>query len=178
MKLKAEILTKEDVNRTLVRLSHQIVEKNGGTDGICLIGIKRRGIPMAQRIAGFIKDFENADIPVGELDITLYRDDLSQLNIDPVVNQTNIPFDIEGKTVVLVDDVIFTGRTIRAALDALFAIGRPKKVQACVLVDRGHSELPIKANFVGKNIPTSLHEVISVNMDEVDGFTNVEIFEI
>ena len=178
MEFKAQIMNQQDVERTLVRLAHQIVEKNQGVSDLCLIGIKTRGIPLAQRLANLIETFEGVTVPVGELDITLYRDDLSKINDDPVINRTNVPFSIVGKTVVLVDDVIFTGRTARAALDALMGLGRPARVQLCVLIDRGHTELPIKANFVGKNIPTSLKEVVAVNLTETDGITKVVINEI
>ena len=177
MEFKAQIMSKEDVERTLIRLSHQIIEKNKGAENLCLIGIKTRGVPLANRLAENIRNICGTAVSVGTLDITLYRDDLSKINIDPVINQTDISFPIEGKTVVLVDDVIFTCRTARAALDGLMKIGRPQKVQLCVIIDRGHSELPIKPNFVGKNIPTSLNEVINVNLEEVDGFTNVVINE-
>ncbi len=173
MEFKAQIMSKEDVERTLIRLSHQIIEKNKGADNLCLIGIKTRGVPLANRLAENIRNICGTAVSVGTLDITLYRDDLSKINIDPVINQTDISFPIEGKTVVLVDDVIFTGRTVRAALDALVEVGRAARIQLCVLIDRGHSELPIKANYVGKNIPTSLDEVVAVNLEEVDGFTNV-----
>ncbi len=177
MKFKAQIMTEEDINRAIVRISHEIIEKNHGTDNLCLIGIKTRGIPLAYRIAENIKKIDNKDIEVGELDITLYRDDLTMLAKNPIVNDTKIPFSVEGKTVVLVDDVIFTGRTARAALDAVMTAGRPSKIQLAVLIDRGHSELPIKATFVGKNIPTSLNEVVSVHLTEHDGHTNVSINE-
>ena len=175
---KAQIMGKQDVERTLIRLAHQIVEKNHGISDVCLIGIKTRGIPLAQRLARLIESFEGTPVPVGELDITLYRDDLSKINEDPVISRTNVDFSVVGKTVVLVDDVIFTGRTARAALDALMSLGRPARVQLCVLIDRGHTELPIRANFVGKNIPTSLKEVVAVNLEETDGITNVVINEI
>jgi len=177
MKFKAQIMNEEDVNRAIVRISHEIIEKNHGTNNLCLIGIKTRGIPLAYRIAQCIKNIDNTDINVGELDITLYRDDLTMIAKNPIVSDTNIPFSVEEKTVVLVDDVIFTGRTARAALDAVMAAGRPAKVQLAVLVDRGHSELPIKATYVGKNIPTSLSEVVSVHLNEHDGYTNVSISE-
>lgn len=177
MKFKAQIMTEEDINRAIVRISHEIIEKNHGTDNLCLIGIKTRGIPLAYRIAENIKKIDNKDIEVGELNITLYRDDLTMLDKNPIVNDTKIPFSVEGKTVVLVDDVIFTGRTARAALDAVMTAGRPSKIQLAVLIDRGHSELPIKATFVGKNIPTSLNEVVSVHLTEHDGHTNVSINE-
>lgn len=178
MKFKAQIMNEEDINRALVRISHEIIEKNHGTDNLCLIGIKTRGIPLAYRIADNIKKIDNKDIEVGELDITLYRDDLTMIAKNPILNDTKIPFSVEGKTVVLVDDVIFTGRTARAALDAVMAAGRPSKIQLAVLIDRGHSELPIKATFVGKNIPTSLSEVVSVHLTEHDGSTNVSLSEL
>ncbi len=177
MKFKARIMSSEDIDRALIRLSHQIIEKNNGVNNLCLIGIKTRGVPLAERIAANIKRIENVDVEVGQLDITLYRDDLSKVNIDPIVNSTNIPFSIEKKIVVLVDDVIFTGRTARAALDALMSLGRPAKIQLCELIDRGHSELPIKANYVGKNIPTSLSEVVMVQLEEIDGVSSVVINE-
>ena len=177
MKIKAQIMTEEDVNRVLVRISHEIIEKNHGAQNLCLIGIKTRGIPLAYRLAQNIKKIDNSEIDVGELDITLYRDDLTMIAKNPVVSQTNIPFSVEDKTVVLVDDVIFTGRTARAALEAVMAVGRPAKIQLAVLIDRGHSELPIKATFVGKNIPTSQNEVISVHLSEHDGYTDVCIKE-
>ena len=177
MKFKARIMSSEDIDRALIRLSHQIIEKNNGVNNLCLIGIKTRGVPLAERIAANIKRIENVDVEVGQLDITLYRDDLSKVNIDPIVNSTNIPFSIEKKIVVLVDDVIFTARTARAALDALMSLGRPAKIQLCELIDRGHSELPIKANYVGKNIPTSLSEVVMVQLAEIDGVSSVVINE-
>lgn len=178
MKFKTQIMNSDDVSRTLVRLSHQIIEKNSGVSNLCLLGIKTRGVPIAERIAANIKKIEGTEVPVGIIDITMYRDDLSKINIDPVINQTNISFPIEDKTVVLVDDVIFTSRTARAAMDALKDYGRPSKIQLCVLIDRGHSELPIKATYVGKNIPTSLNEVVMVNMEETDGVTGVVINEL
>ena len=179
VKFKAQIMNEDDVSRVLVRMSHQIIEKNRGTENLCLIGIKTRGIPLAHRIARNIREIGVADIDVGELDITLYRDDLTKLSAEPVVTDpaTNIPFSVEGKTVILVDDVIFTGRTARAALEAVMKLGRPARIQLAVLVDRGHSELPIKATYVGKNIPTSLNEIVAVHLIEQDGKTNVVINE-
>ena len=177
MKFKAQIMTEEDINRVLVRISHEIIEKNHGAENLCLIGIKTRGIPLAYRLAQNIKSITNIEIDVGKLDIALYRDDLTTVASDPVVSETDIPFSVEGKTVVLVDDVIFTGRTARAALDAVMTMGRPSRVQLAVLIDRGHSELPIKATYVGKNIPTSLQEIVSVHLSEHDGNTNVTINE-
>ena len=172
---KAKILTEEDISRALVRIAHQIVEKNHGTENLCLVGIKTRGVPIAARLAQNIKFFEGVLVPVGELDITLYRDDLKQLNPEPVVSGTNIPFELQGKTVVLVDDVIFTARTARAAMDAVIAIARPARIQLAVLIDRGHTELPIRPNFVGKNIPSSTDEVIAVRLKETDGCNEVAI---
>ncbi|MDO4378659.1 MAG: bifunctional pyr operon transcriptional regulator/uracil phosphoribosyltransferase PyrR [Erysipelotrichia bacterium] len=177
MNFKAKIMTSDDIDRALMRLAHQIIEKNSGIDNVCLIGIKTRGVPLAKRLAANIERIEQHKIDVGELDITLYRDDLSLVNKDPIVNKSCVPFSIEGKIVVLVDDVIFTGRTARAALDALVELGRPAKVQLCELIDRGHSELPIKANFVGKNIPTALNEIVTVQLAEIDGVSNVVINE-
>lgn len=175
---KAQIMDSAGVERTLVRIAHQIIEKNQGTENICLIGIRTRGVPLAKRIAANISKIEGVDVPVGELDITLYRDDLSRLSETPVVSDTNIPFSIKDKTVILVDDVIYTCRTARAALDAIMAIGRPSRIQLCCMVDRGHAELPIKANYVGKNIPTSHSELISVKLSETDGETNISIYDI
>ena len=177
LKFKAQIMDAPSVERTLVRISHQIIEKNHGVEGLCLIGIKTRGIPLARRIAANIRAIEGVEVPVGELDITLYRDDLSTVAEAPVISHTDVPFSVAEKTVVLVDDVIFTCRTARAALDAVIALGRPAKIQLFCLIDRGHAELPIKADYVGKNIPTSLSEIVSVRLDETDGETNVSILE-
>ncbi len=174
---KAQIMDKASFERTLVRIAHQIIEKNHGTDDLCLIGIRTRGVPLARRIAENIRIIEGAEIPVGELDITLYRDDLSTIADAPVVSSSNIPFSVEGKTVVLVDDVIYTCRTARAALDAVMTLGRPARIQLFCMIDRGHAELPIKANYIGKNIPTSQNEVVSVKLDETDGETGVAILE-
>lgn len=176
-KFKAQIMNEADVGRALVRISHEIVEKNHGAENLCLIGIKTRGIPLAYRLASNIADFEGSAPPVGEVDISLYRDDLTKLSEVPITSETKIPFSVENKTVVLVDDVIFTGRTARAALEAVLSTGRPARIQLAVLVDRGHSELPIKANYVGKNIPTALNEVVSVRLSEHDGQTGVSIYE-
>ena len=177
MKFKRQVMSGEDIDRTLIRLSHQIIEKNHGCEDICLVGIKTRGVPLAQRLSQNIENITGQKIDVGVLDISLYRDDLSQLENDPIVNETAVPFSIVDKIVVLVDDVTFTGRTCRAAMDALVDLGRPSKIQFCALIDRGHSELPIKANFVGKNIPTSLDEIVMVNLREVDGVDGVVINE-
>lgn len=163
------IMDADTMQRSLTRVTHEILERNGGTENLILVGIRTRGIYLAERIAQNIKKFENVEVPVGELDITLYRDDQHfTKEQEPVLNNTNIPFSIEGKNVVLVDDVLFTARTIRAGMDAIMDIGRPKRITVAVLVDRGHRELPIKADYVGKNIPTSTSEQISVRITEVD----------
>lgn len=163
------IMDADTMQRSLTRVTHEILERNGGTENLILVGIRTRGIYLAERIAQNIKKFENVEVPVGELDITLYRDDQHfTKEQDPVLNNTNIPFSIEGKNVVLVDDVLFTARTIRAGMDAIMDIGRPKRITVAVLVDRGHRELPIKADYVGKNIPTATSEQISVRITEVD----------
>ena len=177
LKFKAQIMDEPGVERTLVRISHQIIERNRGVDGLRLIGIRTRGVPLARRIAENIRRFEGVEVPVGELDITLYRDDLSPVADAPIVSSTRIPFPVTDTTVVLVDDVIFTCRTARAALDAVMELGRPARVQLFCLIDRGHAEMPIKPDFVGKNIPTSFSEVVSVRLSETDGETNVSILE-
>ncbi|KAB3535244.1 bifunctional pyr operon transcriptional regulator/uracil phosphoribosyltransferase PyrR [Alkaliphilus pronyensis] len=163
-----QILDEKGITRAITRIAHEILEKNKGPQDIVIIGIKTRGIPLAKRIALKIKEFENYEIPVGELDITLYRDDLTKEQIDPVVNGSSISCDINNKIVVLVDDVLYTGRTARAALDALVDIGRPSVIQLAVLVDRGHRELPIRADYVGKNTPTSKNEIVRVKLSETD----------
>ena len=177
MKEKAKILDKETLNRSLMRIAHEILEKNKGTKDLCLIGIRNRGVFLAQRLARCIKQIDNEIIPVGILDITLYRDDLTLVAANPVVHKTEIDFDITDKLVVLVDDVLYTGQTIRAALDALIDFGRPKSIQLAVLVDRGHRELPIRADFVGKNIPTAQNETVEVRLEEPDGKDEVVIVE-
>ena len=177
MTFKAQIMDEAAIDRTLVSIAHQIIEKNGGTDGLCLVGIHTRGVPLAQRLQENIFSIEGVRVPTGKLDITLYRDDLSQLTESPIVSDTHIPFDVNGKTVVLCDDVIFTTRTARAAMDALISLGRPARVQLFALIDRGHAEFPIRPNFVGKNIPTSLREVVVVRLTETDGQNSVSIFE-
>jgi pyrimidine operon attenuation protein/uracil phosphoribosyltransferase len=165
------------INRALVRISHEIVEKNKGVEDVALVGIRRRGVPLARRMASYISGIEGIEIPVGVLDITLYRDDLSSLSSQPVVHKTEIPFNISDKKVVLVDDVIYTGRTVRAALDALADIGRARMIQLAVLIDRGHRELPIRPDYVGKNVPTSSDEVVKVKLEEVDGENCVVILK-
>ena len=177
MQCKAQIMDEAAVERTLVRIAHQIIEKNHGTDGLSLVGIKTRGVPLAERLAENICRIEGVRPPVGKLDITLYRDDLSTVAEAPIVSETHIPFDVNGRTIVLADDVIFTTRTARAALDALMDLGRPSRIQLFALIDRGHAELPIRPNYVGKNIPTSRKEVVVVRLTETDGETGVYIYE-
>jgi len=167
------ILDSTTMNRTLARLSHEIIEQNEDAKTIYLVGIKRRGVPLARILKQNIEKYAEIPVEMGELDITFYRDDLTIKSIDPTVNATSIPFDVNGKDIVLVDDVLYTGRTARAAMDALMAIGRPSKITLCVIVDRGHRELPISANFVGKNLPTSRHEFVSVRVEEYDGKNEV-----
>ena len=170
-----QIMTAEDIRRAVIRISHEIVEKQAGTAALVLVGIQRRGVPLARRIAMAIEDHESAILPVGALDITFYRDDLSLIAQSPVVKGTHLPFDLNGATVVLVDDVLYTGRTIRAAMDALVDFGRPRAIRLAVLVDRGHRELPIRADHVGKNVPTSREEIVRVHLAEVDGIDEVQI---
>lgn len=174
---KNVIMDSEAIRRALVRIAHEIIEKNKGVEDVLIVGIRTRGVPLAQRIAAEINAIENCEMTVGMLDITLYRDDLSTLGYNPVVHGTDINFDLSGKHVVLVDDVLYTGRTIRAALDAVIDMGRPKTIQLAVLVDRGHKELPIRADYVGKNVPTSQKETIEVVLNEIDGTDEVYIGE-
>ena len=164
-----KILGSEDIRRTLYRLTHQVLEKNPDIKELVLIGIQTRGVYLAKRVQGLIKDLESADVPLGVLDITLYRDDLTAIGPKPLVKETRIGFDLSDKTVILVDDVLFTGRTARAALDEIMDFGRPKSIQFLVLIDRGYRELPIRADFVGKNIPTSREELVEVKLKEIDG---------
>lgn len=174
---KAVLMDGQGIRRALVRISHEILEKNKGIENIVLVGIRSRGVPIAGRIADSIEQIEGVRPPVGILDITLYRDDLSKLSYQPIVRPTTMPVDLDGKIVVLVDDVLYTGRTIRAALDAVMDMGRPKAIQLAVLVDRGHRELPIRADYVGKNVPTSSRESVSVQLEDIDGDEKVVIFE-
>ncbi len=177
MKEKAKVLDKEALGRSLLRIAHEILEKNKGTGQLCLVGIRNRGAYLARRIGECIAKIDNAAVPVGILDITLYRDDLTLIAAQPVVHKTEIDFDITDKNIVLVDDVLYTGRTIRASLDALIDLGRPKSIQLAVLIDRGHRELPIRADYVGKNIPTSQQETVEVRLLEVDGIDEVVIVD-
>ncbi|MBD3337220.1 MAG: bifunctional pyr operon transcriptional regulator/uracil phosphoribosyltransferase PyrR, partial [Candidatus Eisenbacteria bacterium] len=169
MRPKAEILNAEEIRRALVRISHEIIEANRGTRRLALVGIRRRGVPLAVRIQRIIQEIEGTEVPLGMLDITLYRDDLSLIAAHPVVRTTELSFPIGGKVIILVDDVLYTGRTVRAALDALMDYGRPEAIRLAVLVDRGHRELPIRADFVGKNVPTSHREAVQVDLQEEDG---------
>lgn len=175
--LKNKIMDEDAIRRAISRLAHEIVEKNKGSDDLALIGIRTRGVPLAERIRQRILEYEGVELPLGILDITLYRDDLGTIVVQPVLHETKVPFTIEGKTVVLVDDVLSTGRTVRAALDALIDIGRPQQIQLAILIDRGHRELPIRADYVGKNVPTSRKEIISVCLVETDGRDEVLLLE-
>ncbi|MBP2635664.1 MAG: pyrR [Firmicutes bacterium] len=175
---KAVIMDSQAIKRALTRVAHEIVERNKGVGDVTLVGIRTRGVPLAQRVAEEIKRIEGIDLPVGVLDITLYRDDLSTLAYQPIVHETLIPFSINDKKVVLVDDVLFTGRTVRAALDAIIDIGRPSAIQLAVLIDRGHRELPIRADYVGKNVPTSSKEIVSVQLTTTDSSEQVVIKEL
>jgi pyrimidine operon attenuation protein/uracil phosphoribosyltransferase len=172
---KARVMDADDVRRAITRIAHEILERNGGVDALAVVGIQTRGAFLARRIASEIKDIEEVSVPVGILDITLYRDDLQTVADQPVVNESDIPFDIQGKTLILVDDVLYTGRTVRAALDEIVDFGRPKSVQLAVIVDRGHRELPIRADYVGKNVPTSDSEAVAVRITEKDGADEVLI---
>jgi pyrimidine operon attenuation protein / uracil phosphoribosyltransferase len=174
---KAQLMSASEMERTLLRLAHEILEKNGGAKDLGLVGIRRRGIPLAERLGKLIGRIEETEIPVGILDITFYRDDLSTVGPKPVVQGSEIGFSIQDKRIILVDDVLFTGRTIRAAMDALFSQGRPGRVQLCVLIDRGHRELPIEAAFVGRAVPTTMNEVIEVKLREIDGMEKVLLVE-
>lgn len=177
MKEKTKVLDKDTLSRSITRIAHEVLEKNKGLEDLCLVGIRNRGVYLAQRLAECIKKIEGKDVLVGVLDITLYRDDLTLVAAYPVVHKTEIDFDINNKNLVLVDDVLYSGRTVRAALDALIDFGRPKSIQLAVLVDRGHRELPIRADYVGKNIPTSQKETVEVRLAEIDGCDEVVIVE-
>jgi pyrimidine operon attenuation protein/uracil phosphoribosyltransferase len=177
MKEKAQLMDEKAIGRAITRISHEIIERNKGIEDVVLVGIKTRGVPIADRISKKIEQIEGSKVDTGQIDITLYRDDLKTINTDPVVNGSNIDFNINDKIVVLVDDVLYTGRTVRSALDAVVDIGRPKAIQLAVLVDRGHRELPIRADYVGKNVPTSKDEIISVKLSEIDEEDSVTIKE-
>jgi pyrimidine operon attenuation protein/uracil phosphoribosyltransferase len=172
------VLTPDDIRRVVRRIAHEIVERNHGLDGLVLIGMRTRGVPLAQRIADAINEFEGHEVPVGALDINLYRDDIGSIDRAPKVQPSDLPTDIDGKTIILVDDVLYTGRSIRAALDALTDYGRPAAIQLAVVVDRGHRELPIRPDYVGKNIPTARDEDVSVLLSEIDGEDEVRIMKL
>ena len=172
---KKIIMTGEDIRRTLARIAHEIIEQNKAVEHLLLVGMHTRGVPLAKRLAANIETFGGAKIAIGTLDISLYRDDLSSLNPQPTVHRTDIPTNVDDKPIVLVDDVLYTGRSTRAAMDALTDLGRPQSIQLAVLVDRGHRELPIRANYVGKNTPSSRHEEIQVKLEETDGIDEVAI---
>lgn len=179
MKQKTEILDAQAINRALTRIAHEIVEKNKGGENVLLVGIRTRGVPIAKRLQEKINQIESLTVPIGELDITLYRDDLSKVNAynEPELKDTDIDVDLTNKKVILIDDVLYTGRTVRAAMDAVMDMGRPVEIQLATLIDRGHRELPIRADYVGKNIPTSESEVIVVQLKEIDRTEHVAIFE-
>jgi pyrimidine operon attenuation protein / uracil phosphoribosyltransferase len=177
LKEKAQLMSASEIERTLIRLVHEIIERNDGAGKLGIVGIRRRGVFLAQRLGKMIQRIEKIPVPVGTLDITLYRDDLSTVGPKPVVQDTDIGFSITGKSIVLTDDVLYTGRTTRAALDALFRQGRPKRVQLCVLIDRGHRELPIEATFVGRKVQTSENEIIEVKLREIDNAEKVLLVE-
>jgi pyrimidine operon attenuation protein/uracil phosphoribosyltransferase len=176
-KIKARIIDEVGLRRTVTRLAHEILERNRGAENLVIVGVRTRGVYLAQRIIHAIEKIEGKRLPLGILDITMYRDDFRQRLKQPVVQQTDIPFDIYDKDVILVDDVLYTGRTTRAALEALMSFGRPARIQLAVLVDRGHRELPIKPDYVGKNIPTSIGEEVQVKMQEIDGEDSVLLVE-
>ena len=171
-----QLLGADDIRRAIARLAHELVERNAGTDGLVLVGLRTRGIPLARRLRDRIAEFEDVRLPLGELDVTLYRDDVHQ-RMPRALSPTSIPVDIANQTVVLVDDVLYTGRTIRAALDALIDLGRPQAIQLVCLVDRGHRELPIRPDYVGKNVPTSRHEKVAVRLEEIDGVDEVVLIQ-
>ncbi len=176
--IKAQIMDEAAVSRALSRISHEIIEKNQGTDNVCLVGIQRRGVVLAKKIAEKINEAEECKVRTGVLDITFYRDDLSILSEHPKINGSSIDFAVTGKTLIIVDDVLYTGRTVRAAIDALMDMGRPDAIQLAVLIDRGHRELPIRADYVGKNVPTSKSEIVHVEVTEIDGRNGVYIADV
>ena len=175
IRTKARVMDADDLRRAVTRIAHEILERNSGTDNLAVIGIQTRGACLARRIAEVIRGIEGVEVPVGVLDITLYRDDLQTIAEQPVVNESDIPFDVQGRTIVLVDDVLYTGRTVRAALDEIIDFGRPKAVHLAVIIDRGHRELPVRADYVGKNVPTSASEIVVVRVVEKDGADEVLI---
>src|ERR1700728_2547866 len=174
---KKQLMSATEIDRTLQRLAHEIVEKSGGTANLALIGIRRRGVPLAQRIARSMRGIDGVDVPVGTLDITLYRDDLSKVASQPVLHSSDIPFPVDDMDLVLVDDVLYTGRTVRAAMNGLFDLGRPHRISMCVLIDRGHRELPVEASYVGRHVQTADREIIEVRLTEVDQEERVMLVE-
>jgi len=174
---KSTLMTSEEMSRALRRIAHEVIERNKGADNLALVGVHTRGVPLAESLAALIAEFEGVTPPVGKLDITLYRDDLTEIALQPVVKKTEVDFDVHGKRIVLVDDVLYTGRTARAALDALIDMGRPAVIQYAVMVDRGHRELPIRADYVGKNVPTSTSEVVHVRLAKIDGDDRVDLWD-
>lgn len=178
MEFKSVLLDEKAIKRTLTRIAHEIIEKNKGVEDIILIGIQRRGVPIAQRLAKLIDEFEDVPVKVGSVDITLYRDDLTELGEQPLINNSSIDLDVRNKKVILVDDVLYTGRTARAAMEAIIKQGRPSNIQLAVLIDRGHRELPIRADYVGKNTPTSRKELVAVKVSEIDDEDSVKLYEL
>jgi pyrimidine operon attenuation protein/uracil phosphoribosyltransferase len=174
---KTQLMSATEIDRTLQRVAHEIVERSGGTANLALIGVRRRGVPLAQRIAKAMRAIDGVDVPVGTLDITLYRDDLSTIGAQPILQSSEIPFSVDDKDLILVDDVLYTGRTVRAAMNGLFDLGRPKRVRLCVLIERGHRELPIEAAFIGRSVQTSDMEIIEVRLTEVDHEERVMLVE-
>lgn len=176
MEFRTNLMTEKEMTNALRRIAFQILEQSGSCEDLVILGIRKRGVPLAKEIAGYLKESEGLEVPVGELDITFYRDDLTPIGQDPVVNKANLDLELGGKHVVLVDDVLYTGRTVRAAMDAVMDIGRAATIRLAVLIDRGHRELPIRANFVGKNVPTSEREFISVHVQAYDGESSVDLY--
>ena len=174
---KRQLLSAEEISRTLNRLAHEIVEKSGGTNDLAFIGVRRRGVPLSERLAKTVKDFSGVEIPVGTIDITLYRDDLSTVGPQPVVHSNEISFNVDNRDLVIVDDVLYTGRTIRAAMNGLFDLGRPKRIRLYVLIDRGHREMPIEATFIGNSVQTSDTEIVEVHLKEIDGDERVVLVD-
>ncbi len=175
MQEKSKMMDKTAMQRAIKRIAHEIDEQNKGLENVYLVGIRSRGVPMADRLAEYLKSIDGVEVPTGILDITLYRDDLTTISHQPVIKGSKIDCEVQGKNIILVDDVLYTGRTVRAAIDAILDFGRPEKIQLCVLIDRGHRELPVKANYVGKNIPTSDEEIVKVCFEETDGEDSVRL---